>query len=201
MDIKSLTMSQSKSKQRKARKFALPATVRDNEIIFKSRWNYGQLSTGTSGVLSASDISPSISNSSEYTPLQSIFTEVRLVSFKAMFGPSNQSGSATITVVLGTNLLANKAVHTSTPLAATDVQNLEKKRQFQASQGHPVIYEYKMPVPPRLDFTNITADAPSPQQPWAGSPGCIYVYAAHGTVSSGYLDVWCEARWHLRGRQ
>lgn len=204
MDRKTSKSSSSfRGRKRRMGSSPFPRSLKSNEMIYESRWEFGQLSSGTSGVISAASISPSIANTSEYSVIQNLFTEVRLLTCKVEFGPAVQTTTNTtsITMVCGTALLANGTTHASTPLAITDVQNLDRKSIFPMGLYVDRIHRYNMSVPKALEFSSITADAPATPTPWAGSPGCVYLFGDHATVSTPYLVVWVTARWHLRSRQ
>ncbi len=171
-----------------------------NEMIYETRWQYGALSSGTSAILSAADISPSIANTVEYSNITALFGEVRLLSCLIEFGPTCTSTAGIGTLIVGTQMQANQNSHATPPLSASQVENLDKKRQYVIGATQMKVYNYRMRVPKNLDFASITADAPATVTPWAGSPGCVYVYSSALTASAPYLTVYVQARYHLRGR-
>ena len=174
-----------------------------NDMIFTSRWEYGQLSSGTTGVISAANIAPTIQSTSEYSVLGTMFNEIKLLRCTIIFTPCiNAGGSVTSgRLMVGTNMYANATTHASTPLAATDVQNLARVRFIPVGTNVNTAVQYQMVVPRDLEFSGITQDAPSAPTPFAGSPGAVYIFANHLTVSVSYLVVDIQATWHLRGRQ
>ncbi len=174
-----------------------------NMMVFTSRWQFGQLTSGTSGILSASSIAPTITSSSEYSIVGSMFTEVKLLAATVIISPQVNAGSSVTSgrLIMGTNMIANATTHASLPLAITDVQNLAKVRFYVLSQYNNNVFQYQMPVPRNLEFAGITQDAPVAPTPWAGSPGAVYVFANNLTVSTTYAIVDIQATWMLRGRQ
>lgn len=202
LELKSSSKSLVPTRKRRVAKSPLRRMPLLNEMLVKSRWEYGQLASGTSGILSAADISPSIQNSSEYSTLNVLFSEVRLVSCAVVFGPNyNTSQTPTLTTaIVGTAMDDNQNNHASTPLTITQVQNLAKKKNFTIGQYTDSVRRYQMLVPRRLEFSLIGADAPSTPTPWAGSPGCVRIFADHCQTSTNYLIVYVETIHHLRGR-
>ncbi len=173
-----------------------------NEVLVNSRWEYGQLASNSSGVLSAADISPSIATASEYSNFAVLFSECKLVSCRVVFGPSyNTSQTPTLTTaIVGTAMDDNLNSHASTPLTITQVQNLARKKQFTIGQYTASVRQYQMMVPRALEFSLIGSDAPSTPTPWAGSPGCVRIFADHCQTSTNYLIIYVETVHHLRGR-
>lgn len=174
-----------------------------NEMLVQSRWEYAQLVSNTAGVVSDAGISPSIASSTEYGTLQSLFTEVKLLSCKVTFTPqiNGSVGVTGIDCIIGTHMLTNLNNHPSPPLVAADVQNIDRKRSFYVGNYANRVYTYHMYVPKNLGFANITGDAPVSPTPEWGSPGCVRIFGNHATVSQNYLVVWVETVHHLRGRQ
>jgi len=189
--------------KRRAKKSGPQRMLRLNEMLLQSRWEYSQLNSNSAGILSDAGISPTIQGSSEYSTISSLFTEIRLISCRVIIAPNfNPASAITATVaIIGTHLVSNATTHPSPPLAATDVQNLDRKVRMSVGGYATRSLRYKMKVPPGLEFSNIAADAPATPTPWAGSPGCVRIYADHCTVSVPYVVIWIETMHHVRGRQ
>lgn len=165
------------------------------------RYNYGLLSSGTTGVLSAADLSPTIANMTEYSTLSSLFSEVRLLGATIIFTNACTSASQNGRIVIGTQCQASYASHATPPLTASQVENLAQVRYL--NLGYSVFdrpYIYQMVVPRNLEFASISADSPSPATPWAGSPGCVYVWGSNLSASFQYLNVDIIATYELRAR-
>ena len=158
------------------------------------------MTAGTSGLISAADISPSIANSAEYSTLQSLFSEIRCISCHVDFGPTVTTTAGVGTLLVGTQMQANQTTHDSTPLSVTQVTNLDRKKEYVIGSSQIRIYRYRMKIPKDLEFSSITADAPATVTPWAGSPGCTYIYASALTANVVYMNIYVTTRHHLRGR-
>jgi len=158
----------------------------------------GVLASGTTGAISNS-LSPTISNSSEYSVLQGLYTEVRLLKCVVTFTSlvptvlTNQSR-----VLVGTNMVMSNSVFTL-PTSNADVQNLKWLRMFVSASVTPK--KYNMYVPKDLEYANIVSDAPSPVTPYAGSPGIVQVYGTGFAVSTNIFTVDLSCWFRLRGRQ
>lgn len=173
-----------------------------NSMILRTRWEYGALSTGGAGTIANGNVSPSISNSSEYSSIQNFFTEVRLLKCTITI-TSNANSSTTLVngrLMLATNMLGNQNAPISVT-SATQVQNSTKLKYIQVGPSFLRPVRYSMPVPKDLEFSNIVADAPATVTPWAGSPGVIVMWANHLTLSVQYYVVDVEATYELRARQ
>lgn len=123
-----------------------------------------------------------------------------MLSFKAIIGPV-QSANGTVThgtMILSTNMFQNQNTGV-TPTGWVDVQNQTKPVRISTLMVKETYYN--MPVPKGLEFAGITADAPSPATPWAGSPGVISWYSTGLTASTTYFTLHLEGVWELRGRQ
>jgi len=177
-----------------------PRAIALNEMMYSTRWEYGGLSTGTAGTIAQGNCSPSIQNSSEYSVLQNLFTEVKLVRAVVVFTGQAQSLTTVVQSRLwvGTNMIFTAATFT-TPTSVTNVQNLTKVVQVPSNLVRS--YRYRFPVPPGLEFSNITQDSPTTATPWAGSPGNVVWWGDGFTVSQAYYRVDVEAVFHMRGRQ
>jgi len=188
-----------RSFKKKSRRMA-PVRQPVNTMIYRTRWEYGLLNSGTTGTISAGNISPSITNSSEYSTMQALFTEVRLLQATMTFVARVAFTGAVVNdaLYIGTNMLFNNTTFT-TPASINDVQNLTRMIVIQTYQQRP--FRYRMPVPPGLEFTSITADSPALVSPWAGSPGCVVVYGTNLSITENYFSVHVEATYELRGRQ
>lgn len=193
---------QNKLRRRRTHKMS-PSKPLLNEMLVQSRWEYGQLSSNTAGIISDAGISPSIASSSEYSTLTSLFTEVKLISCKVTFTPqiNGSVGVTGVNCIIGTHMLTNLNNHPSPPLVVADVQNLDRKRSFYVGNYANKVFTYRMKVPQDLGFSNVSADAPVAPTPEWGSPGCVRIFGDHATVSLNYLVVWVETIHYLRGRQ
>ena len=99
---------------------------------------------------------------------------------------------------MSTNMLMNDSIG-SDPAAYSDVQNQTHPVRFSTLSVRPL--RYTMPVPPDLEYAAVSADAPNPATPWAGSPGAIRWRAEGLTASTVYFQLHTEAVYALRGRQ
>lgn len=168
-----------------------------NNMFYSASWTVTTLTAGTSGQISmASGLS--ISNSSEYSSLQTIFSEVRLkratFSFSCRYAQDTGVHSR---AQAGTRTEANQTTFTL-PAAFTDVQNLVGKREFtDAFKG---IVSVEAVVPSNLDYTSLVADVPTLVSPWAGSPGSMYLYGDGFVPSRDVFTIVVRAIWQLRGR-
>jgi len=197
-DIK---ISRSKRTAKRRGKPSYPRSLGYNEMMYKTSWTQSALAAGTTGTISAS-ISPSIQNSTEYSTMQSIFTEVKLLKFIVNFTPTQSTNGIVnhSNTVVGTNMVMNLNVFTP-PTAYLGVENSSNVVTFNTAAVRVLRYRAKVPPRGELDFANIVADAPNPVTPWAGSPGAVLVFAANLTSSTVYYQVNCYAWFHLRGRQ
>jgi len=122
------------------------------------------------------------------------------VSAKFIFTPL-QSAFGTVVhgaLVVSTYMYENQSVGTS-PTGYLDVQNQLHPVRISTLDVKPKVYSF--PVPRALEFAGITADAPSPPTPWAGSPGVIKWFLSGVTPSTAYFAVHVDVVFHLRGRQ
>jgi len=169
-------------------------------MMYLTRWEAkNELATGTAGTISAT-YSPSIQSSSEYSVLQNLFTEIRMVSGTFTFTPIGVTNT-TIEhgrLWVGTNMIFTFATFTN-PTASTQVQNTTRATRVPTFITR--AFRYRFPVPPKLEFANITADSPSTATPWAGSPGALVVWADSLSASTKYFNVDFSGVYHLRGRQ
>lgn len=200
MDIKSRSSkTRSKRKSSGRRNIAPSRSPRLDEMVFRTSWTKASVTSGTTGTMS-SWTSPSIVNSSEYTVLQNLFTEIKLLKAHFIFTPT-QSANGTVNhglMVVSTNLLLNENTGTA-PSGYIDVQNQSHPMRLSTLNVRPSTY--KMAVPRNLEFANLVGDAPNPPTPWAGSPGIIRWYSDAGTASTVYFNLIVECVYHLRGRQ
>lgn len=176
----------------------LPQTVKYNEMMYRTAWTTGALVSGTTGSI-ASCLSPSIQNSSEYSTLQALFTEVRLTAVHWIF-TTLVPNSTTLNVSrlwVGYNNAFTDGSNT-VPTSFTEVVNLQGSRVLNSAQLGPV--NVRGAVPSSLEHSLITLDSPNPPTPWAGSPGMLVVYGDGFTNSTGYWRVSAVACFHLRGR-
>jgi hypothetical protein len=163
-------------------------------MIYTSSWVATAITTSGSGVISYA-VSPSIASSSEYSLIQSLFTEVRLLRAQFQLSPrqSNSTSVAQNSIVLGTDMAMNGTTFTN-PASSSAVTNcLNMKRVF---TGAKTIPSYEMPVPRDLDYSSLatTADIPTLPDPSIGCPGMVLVYADGLANSTTYFDVACRAR-------
>jgi hypothetical protein len=195
MDKKTFSKRPKKSSSKRTK---LSRRLSDGNVI-PYRQQFSQtLTTGTTGVMSTS-ISPSISQSSEYSTIQALYTEVKLLACRVRF-----TATAAISqishgrVVLSTNMLMNENSLTL-PTNVLAVQNQKRvKTMITTSLG---VQRYNMFVPLGLEYSNIVADAPATPTPWAGSPGVILFYSSGLNNSTTYFLADVEVFYLLRGRQ
>jgi len=198
-DRKSFQKSKLRRRRVRGKQVSLSVSLGINKMIYKTRWEFGLVSSGTSGTIAVSNISPSIVNSSEYSTVSSLFSEVKLLRCQIVITQRLQGGEIVSRLMVGTQMQANQSVP-GTVTSISNVQNLA--RLVYITIGAPSIrpVHYNMVVPRSLDYASITADAPSPVTPWAGSPGCIYMWANNTTASADYFHVDVLATYMLRGR-
>ena len=168
-------------------------------MMLRTSWSASSITSGTAGSM-YSWTAPSIANCSEYSVVQSLFTEVRLVRAIFIFTPT-QAANGTVShgaLVIGTNMLENQNTGQN-PTSYLDVQNTTHPVRISSLSVKPLIYH--MAVPAALEYTAVTLDAPDPPQPWAGSPGVVKWYGAGFTSSTVYFQLHLEAVYALRGRQ
>lgn len=201
-DVKTLTRSSAGRPRRKWKRktMVVPRISWNspvvNTMILKASWTQTALSSGTTGTI-AYTTSPSIQNASEYSVLQNLFTEIRLLKAKVTLTSENFT-SAQGMLVMSTNMNQNLNNMTN-PTSFVDVENQTKARVVSTYQVTPLIYQ--MPVPPRLEFSTITNDAPATSTPYAGSPGAVRFYASGLTNSTSYFQILITCIYELRGRQ
>jgi len=199
MDVKSVTRTVKnrprRSKGRKRRSVGLTPLL--NHMFYSASWTVTTLIAGTAGSISmASGVS--ISNSSEYSNLQTIFSEVRLK--RATFSFScryPQDTGVHSRAQCGTRMEANQTTF-SLPAGFPDVQNLVRRREF--TDCFKGLVRVPLEVPRDLMFTSLVADVPTLVSPWAGSPGSLYLYGDGFTPSRDVFTVVVNAVWELRGR-
>lgn len=186
-----------KRRPRKGKK-KVPRGMSVNEMMYRGGFEFGPVSSGTTGQISDA-YGFSISSASEYSVLQNLFTECKLVSMVFRFVCLTPNGAQNFPeVILGVNRSMNSTT-SSTPTSYSSVQNLMKSRVFSSFRTTP--YAYRIPVPRGLEYSLITADAPATITPWAGSPGALLVWADHASNSTNYFTGFVVGIWHLRGRQ
>ncbi len=197
-----MTDHKSTPKRGRARRTSAPqfSNIQENKMVYRTSWNYGSLTSSTDGILSAADISPSIENSSEYTILQSLFGEVKLLRCTVRFTLSNSADATMSRAYVGTAMQATKSTHATTPLGYNDVQNLARVKLIPCGGNTSRTVSYRMVVPRNLDYTLLTNDSPTVATPYAGSPGCVYIYADTLTPSRRYYTIDVECVYLLRGR-
>lgn len=201
MDTKSTKTTQKKPTRRRQKQRRISRGVILGQMLFESRWEYGTLTTSTSGTLSAGNISPSISFAYEYSPAQSFFNSVKLVSAVVTFAPIQSPGTGNLngSMLIGTNKIFNGTTYTN-PGTINAVANLDKKAEILCIPTTQVPFKYKMAMNRPLMFSAITGDIPAITSPFEGSPGTVCIWADNLTASTPYFRVHITARWHLRGR-
>jgi len=198
-DQKNFSRSRRKTPKtrRKARK-GVPRGLGLNSMMLKTAWTLPAITTGTTGTIAYTS-SPSIANSPEYSVLQSLFTEVKLVRFTVVLTPI-AVGLASIvhgSVIMGTNMRMNQAIAVN-PAAANAVENTTKVQYISTTRLNPIFY--RAPVPRDLMFSDLVADAPNPVTPFAGSPGTVLIFGTAMTVSTAFFAISQRAVYILRGR-
>ena len=153
-----------------------------NTMMHQTSWTVTAATTGTTGIMS-SWTAPSISHSSEYSTLQSLFTEVKLLRATFIFTPTQSVNGSVLhgAMVVSTNMFQNESTG-ATPTGWLDVENQTRPARLATSSVFPL--RYQMPVPTDLEYSGITYDAPNPPTPWAGSPGVVRWYADTLTPST-----------------
>jgi len=196
MDIKI-----SKNSHRKGRrKQVIARTPMLNEMIYRWTVEGGDLVSGTTGAISFVS-SPTLQNSSENTSIQTLFSEVRLISYRVVYTPTQSVNSSVLqsTFIVGTNMVFNNTTNSS-PAAFTAVQNLKNSRSIASCNVRPI--SVSMFVPKNLEFlsTATGSDVPTIPAPYAGSPGCLVGYGTGFTNSTTYFKEQQIVIMHLRGR-
>jgi len=190
-----------KPRRRRRRGGKVPRSMATNEMIYKSSWEYGTISSGTTGSIAVSNINGSIQNSSEYSPISSVFGEIKLLSMTATFTAIQLTPGTTAILQghmwCGTNMSFNGNFNTN-PTSPNGVTNLTQVQKLATFTVKPRVV--RMYVPKNLEFTVITIDAPSTPTAWAGSPGCLVCWGDGLTNSTAYFKVDVTAVWHLRAR-
>jgi len=202
-DVKRSSRTRPKSKRKGGqRKFRVVRAPMLDQMLQRHTWDYGALSSGTTGIISFADMSPSIQNFTEYSTLSSLFSEVKLVSAYVEFLPLDNISSSHAQGILyvGTRQDFNKNV-TSVPTSVSQVENLKGMRTISTSIVKPV--RVRLAISTRgLEFSQISADAPSPVIDYAGSPGCLIGISGSGTLNNSikYFYARLTAVHHFRGR-
>jgi hypothetical protein len=168
-----------------------------NQIFVKSQWSLTDLSSGTTSALSFT-ASPSIQNSTEYSILQSLFTEVRLLRAVFKFTPVQTNSAVLHTrLALGTNGLQNGTTFTQ-PTSFTQINNLANSQDV--FTGSKIIFHYEMSVP-QTDFLSLVGDIPTIPDPERGSPGMVVGWSGAVTTATTYFNVNVIVVHQLRYRQ
>lgn len=202
-DRKSFNKPQSTARKRRKAFSRVPRGIRDNEMLYTTGWTENSLQSSAGGVIGAT-FSPSLSYSGESGTVQSLFTEVKLISYELKMFPIQAGASGTSAAVhsyvsVGTNMIMNGTTFT-TPSAIADVINLAKR--VDVGSCKPVQTNYKMVVPSSLEYlsTATGSDRPTVPNPYAGSPGAVVVFGTNFGVSVPYWYCSSISRFHLRGR-
>ncbi len=169
--------------------------------LITCRVPYGTVSSGTSGILSVADVSPTIQGFTEYSTLSSLYGEIKLMACTIVVSNACSSASINGRVMMGTQMQASAASHASTPLVASQVENLARVKYFNV--GYSIFdraINYRMVVPRQLDWADISRDSPNPPTPFAGCPGVVYLYGDNLSASFQYIKIDIIATFMLRGR-
>lgn len=198
MDFK----TSSKKPRRKARKTnrgsRLPRSLGLNELTISSKWSEIDLKSGTSGIISVA-IAPSIQNTTEYSTLTSLFTEVKLIKATYRFYAVQANSTTVLHSKLSMGISMNMtAVTYALPSAYSAVVNLRNARTTNTWRNAPFIFNYS--IPRDIEHSAITLDSPTSPTPYAGSPGALVIYADDLSVTTTYFRVEAEGIWHLRSR-
>ncbi len=170
-----------------------------NETIIRGGWTGAALISSTSGTISAT-YSPSIQNSAEYSTISSLFTEVRLVSFRMTLTPLVPYDTVITQsrMWVGYNMSFTDATHTN-PTSMAQVTNLTNSRVINSQKATPTLFT--APVPRSLEFSLMAQDSPTLATPYAGSPGMFVLWGDGFSASVvGFWRVDLLAIWHCRGR-
>lgn len=199
-------------KVRRRRKKRNPLSFPERRVVpsmmYSSKWNAGILGSDTAGaILSSSStniatpalLAPTIQNSSEYSQLNVLFGQIRLISYQVIFTPKLQNFASTVhgRLMLGYFMNGNA---NNIPLVSgyTTVQNTLDNATIESYGVRPFIWTANVP---ELEFSALNADSPSTITPWAGSPGVIIFYGDDFTASLGnYFSVDVICVWQLRAR-
>ncbi len=201
MDKKSF-QKQKSSKGPRQGFVSVPKNIPADSLVLRTSWTLAALSTGTAGEISAS-ISSSVSNSSEFSVLSSLWREVKLVSHSIEFffyNPYSTSGTSAVTstLVMGTDMRMNGTTFTL-PTTYLEVYNISDSKTFCRTSPRKIIFRRQ--VPRNLQHTNIAEDVPTLPIPYAGSPGVIQMFTTGGAISAPYTTVLLNrATYHLQGR-
>ncbi len=185
----------------------VPRTIKTDSAILRSAFALAPINTDTSGVAISTVVGASISQTSEYAAMGSLFKEVRLLAFEIKLGflyvhnNDSKGYNPGTMVVMGTDPTMNTN-NSSDPTSYNDVQN-RPDVQYYISNKEGIIRK-RMRVAPNLEFLPLTADAPTTPTPFAGSPGVIAIYGngwnTGGTGAPVTTYVLCFGTWELRGR-
>lgn len=180
--------------------FARLVSAASQSIMYRATWSAGLINSGTTGTLSSSSIGFSIQNSTEYSPLTSLYSQVRLRGAIVTFTPKLQIFGAVLhdTMYVGTRPDANQTTPPSAPTLPQHVENCQNPRTIGTYGTSTKVYQVY--VPPALEYANIATDAPSTPTPWAGSPGSLMIYATNLTTSANYFNITVTCVWQLRAR-
>jgi len=188
-----------KSKKKGRSKRSVPRGMPTNEIIYKCSWTAGLLTSGTSGAISSSGLGFTIQNSTEYSALSTIFSEVKLLSAKVCFTARGTYSATNCSRLMGGYHVEYNSTTFTNPTQFSSVANLQKRFTLSSNIIRPFIY--KVPVPKNLDFTAINADCPTLQTPFAGSPGTVMVYGTNFQASQDYFTVdYLDVIYYVKGR-
>ncbi len=195
-----------KPKQKKGgpkQKFAsIPKQVPADTMVLRTSYTIAALSSGTDGTISSS-IGASITSTSEYPNLASLYREVKLMAQQIEFFfyyPFVNAGTNNVTTLwyMGTDMRMNATTYTS-PSAPLDIYNASDRRLFARTDWKKVLFRRR--VPKDLEFTNIADDCPTLPVPFAGSPGVIQILSLGNVVSVAHTTtILVTGTYMLKGR-
>lgn len=185
--------------KRKGPRRSIPKSLPVNEVIYRCSWTGPLLSSGTAGSISTSSLGFTISNSTEYSALSTIYSEVRLLSAKVCITPRGANSLTNISRIMGGYHVEYNSTTNTAPTQFSSVANTQKRFTVCSNITRPFIY--KVPVPKNLEFTAINADCPTLPTPFAGSPGVIMIYGTNFQASVDYFTMdYLDVTYHVKGR-
>lgn len=164
--------------------------------VFKTGYSVGDLSTGTAGTLSTCISCSMSSNMTEYSSLQSEYTECRLLKCVLELAPVNPmtvTGKWESKITVGWNPIFNYTTFTN-PTSFSEVINLDMSRPILTSSLRVTM----VPGVPKNLVTNSIANAnPAPN---TGDCGAWVVYGPGLTASTAYFSAFVYGYFVLSGR-
>jgi len=177
----------------------VPRSLPVNEVIYRCSWTGPLLTAGTAGAISSSGLGFSIQNSTEYSALSTIYSEVKLISAKICLSPRGANSLTNISRIMGGYHVEYNTTTNTPPTQFSSVANTQ--RRFTVCSNIIIPFVYRVPVPQGLEYTAINADCPTLPTPFAGSPGVIMIYGTNFQASADYFTLdYLDVTYHVKGR-